>query len=73
MNSLLKIVIGIGIGVAACKIYDEYMEQKELEDCCNCSSDETNDDLPEDCIAGPDDCSENTAANNEPKTSATSA
>lgn len=73
MNDLWKIVIGIGIGVAACKIYDDYREQKELESCRNWFSDLPNDDLPEDCIAGSDDCNENTAANNEPKTSATNA
>jgi hypothetical protein len=73
MNDLWKIVIGIGIGVAACKIYDDYMEQKELESCCNSSAGEINDDLPEDCIAGPDDCNESTAANNEPETNTTTA
>ena len=67
MNDLWKIAIGIVAGVAACKIYDDYMEQKELENCCRCSSGDTTEDLPEDCIAGPESCDASAADGNEPE------
>ena len=67
MNDLWKIAIGIVAGVAACKIYDDYMEQKELENCYSCSSGDTTDDLPEDCTAGPESCDASAAGGNEPE------
>lgn len=67
MNDLWKIAIGIVAGVAACKIYDDYMEQKELENCYSCSSGDTTDDLPEDCIAGQEPGDASAAGGNEPE------
>ncbi len=73
MNDLWKIAIGIVAGVAACKIYDDYMEQKELENCYSCSSSAPKDDLPEDCITEPKSCDESAAVSNEPENKPTNA